>query len=56
MTWHMLKSRERQEVTTRCGLVLRVRSGQYLPDIEVTSSERRITCPDCHLPRKDPHA
>lgn len=54
MTWHMLKTRESGQVLTRCGETIRLRTGQYLPDIKVTGSEDRVTCPNCALPRRCP--
>lgn len=53
MTWHMLKTRAGTEVHTRCGDLLKLRTGQALPDINVTGIEHRVTCPECILPRKE---
>lgn len=44
---HMLKERTGSEVVTRCRKKLPIRSGQALPDIGVTGSERNVSCPDC---------
>lgn len=49
---HMLKSRTAQEVLTRCGQTIKLKSGQSLPDIGVSGSESRITCEGCRLPSR----
>ncbi len=49
---HMLKERAGVLVTTRCGAVLKLKSGQRRSDIEVTGREDLMVCPNWRPPTK----
>jgi len=46
-TIHMVKDRKGAVVTTRCGVTLKLKAGQGLPDIWVTGWEKEVVCPQC---------
>lgn len=46
---HMLKSRDSAGVLTRCGALIKLKSGQSIRDIGVTGKEPEVTCPGCTL-------
>ena len=50
----MLKSRKGDQVTTRCGLTIKINSTKAIDGIGVTGWEKRVTCPGCVLPGRSP--
>jgi hypothetical protein len=51
---HMLKDRKGDQVTTRCGVAIKINSKQSINDLAVTGWEKRVTCPGCVLPGRSP--
>jgi len=47
---HMLKDRKGDQVTTRCGVAIKINSKQSINDLAVTGWEKRVTCGGCKLP------